>query len=584
MIQEHSSVPTSTASGLQTALLTGQNLHSSTVSHHGSGPLVSPALRSSPGLLQHASVNPGGMLSRSSHSTISSTASNIKCLSSDGNIAQSSMISQPIFGHGSLVSDSTGRQLHSSTTVNIDPVPRTHASNKRLRKSSPTVDSVHVKKRSCHNGQMARSLDFQKSYTPSQPDIQCEESRDSISGFSQSSGSCELIPLPSKVPITDSVFNAVAAAITTTASSTSTTATISNSTPTVTTVATTICSSVTSTSIAPVVLCIPTTNSSTIGSSSMTAAPSTIITSSSLMNSANDTNIAPNPGTSADVPTGMFSAPSTEVSNLTDATVNTPSNASPTTVLGTLPVESHGRSLRRRKRDTLNNSSDSTGGMSSGSAGDILKEKLASKVRRTTVKTTQELVAFVQNKRSEEKLAAISQTSLKESSVVKWGVPTDALDVTRYKKEHLEKYLQAQSELYNMEEDPSDTPEENLDDLRLQRHLRISHTDNGASVAATNVQGETVEELLARLPPVDFDAICWDDLADDVELKASINKEVTEELITKLQVEHVDGMNGNINDGAKPGEGGDFREWHETLSKKSYQGEFLHILPYVVID
>ena len=28
----------------------------------------------------------------------------------------------------------------------------------------------------------------------------------------------------------------------------------------------------------------------------------------------------------------------------------------------------------------------------------------------------------------------------------------------------------------------------------------------------------------------------------------------------------------------------DFYEWHETLSVSSYQGELLHLLPYVVIE
>lgn len=120
---------------------------------------------------------------------------------------------------------------------------------------------------------------------------------------------------------------------------------------------------------------------------------------------------------------------------------------------------------------------------------------------------------------------------------------------------------------------------------------------------------ETVDEILERLPPVDFDAIRWSDeeICDDDDEEPE-PKPVTAVDVHKLLESHVEGLNGNRTDGVCPHVGDAphglrvslpatygatepscpedclFREWHETLSRTSYQGELLHILPYVIID
>lgn len=123
---------------------------------------------------------------------------------------------------------------------------------------------------------------------------------------------------------------------------------------------------------------------------------------------------------------------------------------------------------------------------------------------------------------------------------------------------------------------------------------------------------ETVDEILQRLPPVDLDAIRWSDEedadCDDDEDEEPEPKPVTAVDVHKLLSSHVEGLNGNRTDGVCPHVGDAphglraslpatygatepscpedclFREWHETLSRTSYQGELLHILPYVIID
>ncbi|XP_012283096.1 mediator of RNA polymerase II transcription subunit 26 isoform X2 [Orussus abietinus] len=125
----------------------------------------------------------------------------------------------------------------------------------------------------------------------------------------------------------------------------------------------------------------------------------------------------------------------------------------------------------------------------------------------------------------------------------------------------------------------------------------------------------TVEEILAKLPPLDPSAIRWSDDEQDAEEEgaegerrkaapARSPRRVTPEDVERLQRDRIEGVNGNFQpklssltrlagDGgdapaARTAEGADgeteFREWHEMLAKPSYNGQILHILPYVIID
>lgn len=487
---------------------------------------------------------------------------------------------------GSSNSDHLGHHCHPNILVNMDSVPKTHASNKRLRKESS--EDTPAKKASRPNGQVVKGFEFMKACVPSQPDIHGDGSRDSISGLSQGSSSCEVIPLHNKVPIVDMVFELTSAAVTTTTTTATTTTMATTVTSTAAAADPFIWSSICSTSVV----------TDTTASTHSTTAINTAAASAMLI------------GTTV-VTTGV--CPATITGTVTGCST-TP--ISPT-------------KTRRKKPTKLRRVSASASVTQSTSVGDILKEKIASKVRTPKVKTTQELVASVQAKTGgasgtfpEEKLGNLNvlssenKPSLAKCILMSRGTPTDALEISRNKTEHIAKFLQSQSELHPIQEDSSIVSLAEMEDLRLQKHLgglpgssggdnynsspaevsslsklskdilqqsSSSKDSQSASVIVLNIHDQTVEDILAQLPPIDVDTICWDEsMTGGTFSETPVEKEVTEEIIRKFHTEHIENLNGNVNEGASRDD--NFREWHEMVSKRSYQGEVLHILPYVVID
>ncbi|KAJ9587188.1 hypothetical protein L9F63_019268, partial [Diploptera punctata] len=467
--------------------------------------------------------------------------------------------------------DLENRGFQSSNSLNNEGVPKTHASNKRLRKSSPTSGVTPQRKRSYVNGQMANRAQE----LASQPYLHAEGSRDSISGLSQSSSSCDFLPPHIKVP------------------------TISDSTVT-------------------------TTTTTTVTSTITTAAPSSVVydDTSSLLTPFFTPAVSPTGSSISTQTSGTLTVtPSTTIQASTPPSLSQLLGASDPSVLtaGDGDVKPKPRTRKRPMR-LLTCLSDSPHSLPPELTSDIVKEKIASKVRTAKVKTTKELVASVQGKLStiiditeaEPNISDVptNQTSLtKESLTVKYRIPTDALEMTRNKSEHIVKYLRSQSELHHMQEDPSIAPLEETDEFQLQKQSADSPNENSNSSAAemssatkdiqpsvssgdsisasaveTNVNDhQSVEDILAQLPPIDPEAICWDDEPQDVSSEMPVKREVTEEMVERWHTQHIEGLNGNIDEGAKPGEN-IFREWHEPVSKRSYRGELLHILPYVVID
>lgn len=475
-----------------------------------------------------------------------------------------------------------GHQFHPSILVNMDSVPKTHASNKRLRKESPSPEDIPTKKVSRPNGQVVKGFDFMKACVPSQPDIHGDGSRDSISGLSQGSSSCEVISTHNKVPMMDLVFEMTSAAVTTT-----TTATMTTTATTLTSSTTTALDPFTQPSICSAFIVTDTTASTYSTTTTDSAAASAVL---------------------IDSPTGTAAAGSTGNVTVCNATL--------------IPTPK----TRRKKTIKSRRVSASASVTQATSVGDILKEKIASKARTPKVKTTQELVASVQAKTGsasgmlpEDKLPNInvpsfeSKPSLAKCILMSRGTPTDALEISRNKTEHIAKFLQSQSELHPIQDDPSIVPLTEMEDLRLQKHMgdlpgssggdncnsspaevsslsklskdilqqsSSSKDSQSASAIVMNVQDRTVEDILAQLPPIDVDTICWDESMTE----APVVKEVTEELIEMLHTQHIESLNGNVNEGASYEDSDGFCEWHEVVTKRSYQGEFLHILPYVVID
>jgi len=97
---------------------------------------------------------------------------------------------------------------------------------------------------------------------------------------------------------------------------------------------------------------------------------------------------------------------------------------------------------------------------------------------------------------------------------------------------------------------------------------------------------ETVEDVLSLLEPIDPAAVKaeWEDkMADEEDIEGLIpvfkpKLEITDEVIHDLnagELEHIGGVRDHT---------GEFREWHEMVSKETTEGNLLHILPYSVID
>lgn len=281
---------------------------------------------------------------------------------------------------------------------------------------------------------------------------------------------------------------------------------------------------------------------------------------------------------------------------------------------------------------------------------DRVKEKLASISRNPKLKTTQELLADLQARGSNCSPIA-SANAIPSQSVAE---PPSMEDVLRgSSNEQVSTYLRCsrQKISQNLHRNlaPSETTssanqqrlkttkahhgawsksEENCHELspescqdRLREDDRAADTTAAGSSTCRLSGNQTVEEILAKLPPLDHNAIDWDDYEEQngAECSSSSQRDVTAEDLERLHSQFVEGLNGNYQprlssadtacsnecDGrsnARDSENRvsnvdsvksvhnnqtdstEFREWHQMLARPSYQGETLHIMPYVIID
>ncbi|XP_015523208.1 mediator of RNA polymerase II transcription subunit 26 [Neodiprion pinetum] len=266
---------------------------------------------------------------------------------------------------------------------------------------------------------------------------------------------------------------------------------------------------------------------------------------------------------------------------------------------------------------------------------DHVKEKLASMSRNPKLKTTQELLADLQARGSHSNSIVTSSQSRKD--------PPSTEDVLRSNSEHVTKYLQSQNDVLRGAGDGALQTRLKSDD---SDHKVSRYRDIGGGDANLNLKSRespsrtpkhlTVEEILAKLPPLDLNAIVWsdpEDEQDDSEIIACPKREISAEDLDILHTQQVEGLNGNfqpkltlnvengknevsnmdvmervasdlstskMQDTPSDGTYGstnvqnsdnrvsqkdrEFREWHEMLARPSYNDQILHILPYVIID
>lgn len=248
---------------------------------------------------------------------------------------------------------------------------------------------------------------------------------------------------------------------------------------------------------------------------------------------------------------------------------------------------------------------------------DSVKEKLASFSRNPKLKTTKELLADLQARGSN------SNANLLPSQHVN---PPNIEDVLRTKNDkaasqHLSNHhnnfrlkgaQNSNSKITCIQLEDSNSPKKYQESDTADEDTRDSviHSEKNFKVP----ENLTVEEILAKLPPLDPNSINWSDDDDrycDVDESEIKPKEITEEDLERLHTEPVEGLNGNFEPKLsclsesseltktfeekveqdsviglrRPLEKDEvFREWHEMLARPSFEKNTLNILPYVIID
>ena len=250
---------------------------------------------------------------------------------------------------------------------------------------------------------------------------------------------------------------------------------------------------------------------------------------------------------------------------------------------------------------------------------DRVKEKLASISRNPKLKTTQELLADLRARGTNSSInsSALPSQSLESSSME---------DLLRSSNEQVSKFLRCTQNNSSHRNTISETlpecrlkPAENCHDVPSKCQdsgvvYKEKSITNFQKTQSQLCQDLTVEEILAKLPPLDPSSIDWSECETaSTEGENSTEyppRQITTEDIERLHTKCVEGLNGNFqpklssltadfNEKPEVKEGmseingvnnvyrqpdEEFREWHQMLARPSYTGQILHILPYVIID
>ncbi|XP_014236802.1 mediator of RNA polymerase II transcription subunit 26 [Trichogramma pretiosum] len=238
---------------------------------------------------------------------------------------------------------------------------------------------------------------------------------------------------------------------------------------------------------------------------------------------------------------------------------------------------------------------------------DSVKEKLASISRSTKLKTTQELFEDLQKRGSN--VNANFYTSHNVSSIKKEDSNSRKSTAGDKYPLNIKNSFEGTFGKTNCkyEESLSKSPHKQIPTITIDEDTVDSvgpkKSENNFS---SNSNTQTFD--IPTLPPLDRNTINWDEDNYYVHLNTT-PRELTDADIDKYHTECVEGLNGNwqpklacvkteLDDtkdeitnsiGLKrPSDSKydnyEFREWHEMLARPSFNGENLHILPYVVID
>jgi len=230
----------------------------------------------------------------------------------------------------------------------------------------------------------------------------------------------------------------------------------------------------------------------------------------------------------------------------------------------------------------------------------LLEEKINSAKRQASkVRTTQELVQELALRSNTPTTNNAATTPLRSSSST--NAHSNAI-LSETKTELMNRFFESQTTNGHsvlsppLSSEGAPSPEDH--------HHRVT-SEGDVNAAAGGFQRESVEDVLAQLPPIDKVAILAeinaemqengedeemddDDDDEDIEGLIPIKKpdkpadplsEIDQAVVVQeLHSGQHEGVNGNFtHDGA-------FKEWHEVVSKPTIHGDLLYILPYSVID
>ena len=207
---------------------------------------------------------------------------------------------------------------------------------------------------------------------------------------------------------------------------------------------------------------------------------------------------------------------------------------------------------------------------------DLTRQMLQASAAKGKVRTTQELVSS---------LGIESRIPQPPTSV------TDLVPDMEAKSELMDRFFSSQrpgTEDNGSEAGVSEPPSRPSTAVEISSsEVSSSPASRVTTPAVIQPPQESVEDILAQLPPIDAAAILAEVETEAAEEEPEVEGlipafrpevEVTEERIDGLNNGHLEHI-GGIRDHS-----GEFREWHEMVALESKDGELLHILPYSVID
>ncbi len=215
---------------------------------------------------------------------------------------------------------------------------------------------------------------------------------------------------------------------------------------------------------------------------------------------------------------------------------------------------------------------------------DVLEQQMQS-IRKGAgkVRTTQEIV---------QELALRSHSSagsglLNNRSLLPREGSEEGLDANESKSELMKRFFESQTNLGGSSNNSIVSPPLSTAPSPPSSSLLQSNPTSPVTEGATGAgsRTETVEDVMARLPVISASEVLasWTEDEEEQEPEGLIPvmrepEIVTDGMVDRLHDENVESFNGNFN------HLGEFREWHEMLTRVTKEGELLHVLPYSIID